>query len=186
MRSTLPLLLIASTFLVGCFGPPPVRRAGEQPTLTGAQLVEIADALALNGDSVRAEQYLRRAQKENVPERVVLPRLLRLYVRDGQYRLAIEQAEHSLRRHPADTELREFLGTLYVAVGQVEQALGEFEAVVARKPDHASAHYAIASLLHRAGSEHARASEHYRAYLALEPNGEHAEEAEANVMKELP
>lgn len=180
------LLLSALAALLSACGGSLAARHGLDALPDAKQLVEIADVLTARGDSVRAQQYLLRAQQLHAPESVVLPRLLRLYVADGQYRLAIEHAEHSLHRHPRDAELREFVATLYAAIGQVDHALAQYEAVIARTPDNADVHYAIASLLRRSGSELARASDHYRAYLALAPEGEHAEEARAGLLAELP
>ena len=51
---------------------------------------------------------------------------------------------------------------------------------------HGWAHYALASLLHDKGRDLARADEHYRAYLTLQPHGDHADEARALLLKELP
>jgi tetratricopeptide (TPR) repeat protein len=170
----------------GCAGAAPAPTHPNDPkALTGQQLIEIADALAVAGDTVRAQQYLRRAQQQRVPERVVLPRLLRLYVADGQYRMAIEESEHALRRRPNDDALREFLASLYHAVGLTDRALVQFETLVKRRPNYAGGHYALASLL-RESSQNARASEHYQAYLQLAPNGEHVEEARAGVLEEMP
>jgi tetratricopeptide (TPR) repeat protein len=162
-------------------------RGSEQPeSLSAAQLIAIADALAQTGDNVRAQQYLQRALREGAPEQVVLPRLLRSYVADSQYRLAIEQAENYLRRHPGETSVRIFVASLYSALGAHVKAEDEFRKVLAQEPDDAQTHFALASTLRAAGRDAAQADQHYRAYLALEPDGPHAEEARANLLVEMP
>jgi tetratricopeptide (TPR) repeat protein len=154
--------------------------------LTIAQLLEVAAVLEQSGDTVRAEQYLHAALQQGGDERAIVPRLLRLYVADGQYRLAIEQAEHHLRRHPRDRNLRLFVAALHTAVGADALAVAQYERVLRAEPNHAEAHYALAALLHAAGREPGRADEHFRTYLALEPGGHYADEARALLLTEMP
>jgi tetratricopeptide (TPR) repeat protein len=181
-RTALAALLCA-TWLCGCATAS--RPRGSMDRLSAAQLLAVADALEQSGDTVRAEQYLQQALKLGAPARAVVPRLLRMYVADGQYRLAIDQAENHLRKHPRDHGVRLFLATLYGALGQELHALRQYERVLAEEPKDAQAHFAMASVLHEAGHEHARADEHFRAYLALEPYGAHAEEARALLLSDV-
>lgn len=171
--------------LVGCahggVGPGQGRTA-----LTADQLLQVADAAAGMGDSLRAQQYLGAALQAGANETKVVPRLLKLYIADGQYRVAIDHAEHYLRRHPEERELRLLLSTLYTAVGEHERAVAEYERVLARAPNDAYAHFALASLLHDQGGASLRADEHFRAYLTLEPNGTHAAEARGLLLKGMP
>jgi tetratricopeptide (TPR) repeat protein len=161
------------------------RRGPELERLNAAQLLAVATALEQSGDTVRAEQYLQQALRQGAPHSEVIPRLLRMYVADGQYRLAIDQAENYLRRHPRDRGVRLLLGTLYDALGQQPDALAQYEHVLAAAPRDAQAHFAMASTLHDAGREHARADQHFRVYLELEPHGPHAEEARSLLLTEL-
>jgi Tfp pilus assembly protein PilF len=171
-----PWLLII--VLTGCATLP---GASAAPTPSGRQLVEIADLLAERGERARAGQYLELAQQTGVPERELLPRMLKLYVADGQLRLAIDRAEQYLRRHPGDTKLRLCLASLYSAI-EDPSALRELNRVVSDEPNNADAHFALAGLTPKA-SERDR---HYRAYLTLAPEGRHAEEARANLLQEVP
>jgi tetratricopeptide (TPR) repeat protein len=154
--------------------------------LTTEQMLEVARVLEQAGDTVRAEQYLRSALKEGADEKAILPRLLRLYVSDGQLRLAIDLAEQSLRQDPGDVTLRLFLGALHTAVGADVLAVEQYERVLSAAPDHADAHFALASILHDAGGESDRADRHFRAYLSLSPQGEHAAEARGLLLTEMP
>jgi tetratricopeptide (TPR) repeat protein len=161
-------------------------RSGQLETLSKAQLVEIANALAQTGDTIRAEQYYATALRQGGDRSEVLLPLLRLYVRDGQYRLAIEHAEDQLRRQPRDVALRLLLGTLYAATGQMREAVAAFEQVLRVAPRSAEAHFALATALREAHIDLGRADEHFRAYLAVAPEGEHAEEARSLLLTELP
>jgi Tfp pilus assembly protein PilF len=180
MRAALVLMLM----LTGCAGS--LARGAAKPEPTGVQLLEIADLLAASGERVRAGQYLDLARQRGAAELEVLPRLLKLYVADGQYRLAIEHVEQYLRRHPNDTKLRLCLASLYAAVDIATPAIRELGKVLAVEPQNADAHYALASLLREAGTERAATDQHYRAYLALQPDGLHAEEARASLLQEVP
>jgi lipopolysaccharide biosynthesis regulator YciM len=164
--------------LTGCAGS-----LASTPTSapSARQLVEIADLLAERGERARAGQYLELAQQSGVPEHELLPRMLKLYVADGQLRLAIDRAEQYLRRHPGDSKLRLCLASLYAAVDD-PAAVRELNRVVTDEPANADAHFALAGLTAKAGER----DRHYRAYLALAPDGRHAEEARANLLQELP
>jgi tetratricopeptide (TPR) repeat protein len=177
---------LALALLVGCAHGANARLPGPNEPLTADHLLQLAEAMERAGDPLRAQQYLLAALRAGANEKQALPRLLRLYVADGQYRLAIEHAADSLRRHPNDRELRVFLSTLYTAVGEDDEAIAQYERVLASSPNDAYTHYALASLLHDAGREAQRADTHFRAYLELEPQGPYAEEARELLLKSVP
>lgn len=187
MRRLLCTCLLSFSLTTGCAAlHKPSSRGDDVPALAQGQLLELADLLAQRGDSVRAQQYLLLAEKQGAPSDQVLPRLLKLYVADGQYRLAIEHAEHCLRRRPSDTRLRELVASLYAAVGYNDAAVTAYEAVLRSEPNNAHVHYSLAALLRELGGEYVRIDRHYRAYLTLDPRGEHAEEARAGLLEALP
>lgn len=184
----LVLVFLLSTLSGGCasFGAPRRTEANGLTGLSDVQLLELADVLTRSGDSLRAQQYLLMAQKRGASGAEVLPRLLSLYIADGQHRLAIEHADAYLQRHPRDVRVRELLAALYAAVGYTDQAVKHYEWVVEHEPARAQAHYALASLLRELNAEHVRIDHHFRAYLSLAPQGEHAEEARAGLLEAMP
>lgn len=159
--------------------------ASLQP-LAAEQLLVVARAAEQLGDGLRAQQYLLSALRAGAQPQRVLPWLLRLYVADGQYRLAIDTAREHLRVHPRDTGLRILLAGLYEATELEAVALEQYERVIASAPEDARAHFALAALLRERGREPGRADQHFRAYLALDPQGENADEARAALLTELP
>jgi tetratricopeptide (TPR) repeat protein len=182
-------------FVAGCAsaGPAKVTGAPRTARLSEPQLLAIASVLERRGDAMRAGQYLSLALAQGADSAQVVPRLLRLYVRDGQYRLALDLAENHLRRRPRDLRTRFVLGTLCTALGMSARAAEQYERVLAgavQRDRHerlrADAHFALASLLHEQGQDVARADAHYRAYLRLRPAGQHAETARAALLTELP
>jgi Tfp pilus assembly protein PilF len=180
-----PYFIITLLCLAGCAGTLP-REQQQQEKLSNAQLLEVAHVLEQSGDTVRAEQYLHAALKQGADEAVLVPHLLRLYASDGQYRLAIEYGEHYLRRHPKHRAVRLFLAALYTAVGADTLAAQAYERVLIEEPNNAEAHFALASLLYESGRQRANADTHFRAYLALDPQGDYAEEARSLLLTELP
>lgn len=176
--------------LAACAGARPAEGSAtggaEAARLSGAQLLEMADVLSQRGDYVRAGQYLSAAQAHGVSDRQVIGRLLRLDSAAGQYRLAIEHAEAFLRKHPAELGVRECLAAFYAAIGSSVDAAREYERVLRERPDDPELHFALATLLREAGIERARMDAHYRAYVALAPDGRHADEARAQLFEELP
>lgn len=183
MQSTLGWL--ALVLLSGC-AHTTLTRGPERENLSPEQLVQVAEAAEQMGDTLRAQQYLGAALRAGADETKVLPKLLVLYVSDGQYRVAIEHCEHYLRRHPNDQKVRLLLSTLHTAVGDHEGAISQYERVLAAAPNDAYAHFALASILHEQGGASLRADEHFRTYLELAPNGEHAAEARGLLLKRVP
>ena len=104
MTMTLRVMMLLSTGLfTACAHGAGLRAGGDAPRdPTAAEFVQIAEGAERMGDSLRAQQYLNAALRAGAEETEVTPRLLRLYVADGQYRVAIEQCEHYLRRQPDD------------------------------------------------------------------------------------
>lgn len=174
-----------ATWLGGCAAHGPAPQHAATRGLNTQQILEVAAVLEQSGDSVRAEQYLQHALKQGAPSALIMPRLLRLYVADGQYRLALDHAENQLRKQPRDRSLRLFLGSLYMALGYESEAVAQYRRVLSERPKDAQAHFALASALHQGGRELHSADQHFRAYLELEPRGPHAEEARSLLLTEL-
>jgi tetratricopeptide (TPR) repeat protein len=179
------LRLVTIVVLSGC-AHTALTRGPEREDLSGEQLVQVAQAAEQMGDTLRAQQYLGAALRAGAEESRVLPKLLLLYVSDGQYRVAIEHCEHYLRRHPNDQKVRLLLSTLHTAVGDHEGAITQYERVLSAAPGDAYAHFALASVLHEQGGSSLRADEHFRTYLELAPDGEHAAEARGLLLKRVP
>ena len=54
------------------------------------------------------------------------------------------------------------------------------------RPDDAKAHYALAILARDSENDVVGADRHFREYLRIEPNGAHAEEARASLLRRMP
>lgn len=149
-------------------------------------LTERGKAFAAIGDLTRAEEYLAAALDQGANPKEVLPLLLDVCVRGGRYRSAIQHAENHLRRNPHDQGTRLVVGTLYAALGEEKEAKRELEQVVEARPNDAQAHYVLAVLARDNENDVVTADRHFREYLRIEPNGSHAEEARASLLKRMP
>lgn len=187
MTSRLALALGLGTFAAGCAAAQqvPTTPQPEKPPLTETQLVAVAGALDQRGDVVRAEQYWTLALSQGAQAKAVLPKLMAAFVRDRQYRLALQYASEHLRKHPSDTKLRLLTGAIYEAVGDYAAAVQNYELVLGQEPRRADVHFVLAEVLRSSGADRARADLHYRKYLELAPHGPYAERAEATLLKEV-
>ncbi len=175
---------IASTLVLaalGCSGtvsePPPA--AGPRATAPGAELFEEGRRATERGDSVRAEQYLTLAVQSGYPREQALPLLLRACLEGSRLRAALDHAEAYLREHPEHRRLRYLVATLYVSLGQRDQAELELEQLLAAHAGDADAHYLSGVLA--ADSDGERAREHFLAYLDLAPRGERSAEVRSRL-----
>ncbi|HEX3596900.1 MAG TPA: hypothetical protein VHU80_17445 [Polyangiaceae bacterium] len=146
------------------------------------RLVAHARDFASIGDYTRAEQYLNAARERGADERKIILLLLEVCVRDHRYRDALQHGEGFLREHPEDQRTRLVLAALEAAVGYDTQAETELERVLGAEPKNADAHYALAVLYRDGLGSPGRADPHFREYLALRPDGAHAEEARGSLM----
>lgn len=150
------------------------------------RLVELGKAFAQVGDLTRAEQYLSSALDNGADGHVVVPLLLRVCIRDGRYRAALEYGEGHLRKHPNDARTRFVVATVYSGIGDADSAKSHLERVVLERPLEAEAHFALAVLMRESFKDPVTADRHFREYLRLSPGGSHAEEAQASLLKSLP
>ncbi len=150
------------------------------------RLFERGKAFAAIGDHTRAEEYLAAAIDAGKDRREALPLLLDVCVQGGRYRSAIQHAENHLRLHPNDVRTRLMVATLYTALDEPKQARAELEKVVDAKPNEAQAHYLLAVVARDSEHDIVEADRHFREYLRIEPNGAHADEAKASLLKRLP
>lgn len=158
----------------------------EHPGKARAAALETAEAFERAGDYVRAEQYLSNARSAGAPESEILLRLLRVCIADHRYRDAEQHLEDYVRRHPSKRGARLLLATVHLSLGHNELARRELVRVLRENPNQADAHFALATLLREQGLDYAQADTHFRAYLALDPRGSHAEQARGSLLTVVP
>jgi tetratricopeptide (TPR) repeat protein len=182
------LLLAFGAF--GCAPPTPAESAQKDMKVFAREsqqdrLLDRGRGFAAVGDYTRAEEYLAAALEQGADARKVLPELLEICVHTGKFRSAIQHAENHLRRHPDDVRTRFVVATLHAALNETKEAKKQLQTVVEVRPNEAKAHYALA-VLARDEQDAIGADRHFREYLRIEPNGDHAEEARASLLKKVP
>ena len=185
------LVTVASAFTSGCASTGAMGRSEPDIELINREkapdtLLRRGKALVRLGDTTRAVQYLTAALQEGEPPEKVLPVLLPVLIEAGRYRVAIVHARQYVENHPSDVKMRFLLGTLYRAVGRINEAIDEFEQVVTLDPKHADAHFALGELLRQQGRDLIEADRQFRIYLKLHPNGPRAERARASLLGSVP
>jgi tetratricopeptide (TPR) repeat protein len=190
-----PSALAAIAILVvgaasGCAQSQQQRRAESVNTVrreaTAPRLQARGDAAAAMGDMTRAEQYFMAALAAGGDPRDLTRRLLVVCVADERYPAAASHGEDYLRTHPADTEVRYAVATVYIGMGDTGQARDELERVLAERPDLADAHYALATVLRQEGDAIVDADHQFREYIRLRPEGQYADAARASLLKSVP
>ncbi len=156
---------------------PAAMREAHDPNL----LYERGRQYAKNGDLNRAEEYLTSAIDAGEDPKKVLPLLLHVCIAAGNYRLALDHAEHALQRSPGDTRLRFVVASLYQGTGDKEMAKQNLDQVTHEDPNFADAQFALGVLMRDDLKDRAGAEPHFRAYLKLAPKGAHAEEARQSI-----
>ena len=188
MRIALVTIALASLSALACAKSNEVKAqlATFNAERTPDKLLERGRAFAAVGDTTRAEEYYAAALEAGAPDKQVVPLLLEVCVRDQRFRAAIEYARGYVTRHPDDMRARYILGTLFQAIGDAKSARAELEAVVARAPNQPDPHFALALVLRDDERDVVAAEGHFKEYLRLAPNGEHADEARASIMRAMP
>jgi predicted Zn-dependent protease len=149
-------------------------------------LMNRARSAYARADYTRAEQYLGLARENGRDEAEITPLLIDVCVKDQRYRAALQHTQEHLRRHPREYRLRFVQATLLGALGEVARAREDLEKVLAAKPEHADAHYALAVLLRDDLGNRLEADAHFRDYLRLSPRGVHADEAGESLLEAVP
>lgn len=125
---TVARLLFVCSLLFGCVGArnrEELRSSSPEPP----DFIAKGDENLSKGESLRAEQYYALAWQRGENKDQVLPRLLDVCLAGGRLRSALEYVEHGLREDPRDLPLRQLRLTLLLALGHIEDAVGEAHAL---------------------------------------------------------
>ena len=97
----------------------------------------------------RIDELRRRVQ--NDPASIAFAQLAEEYRRSGQTDEAVRICREGLVRHPGYLSARVTLGRALLDLGQLSEARGEFEFVVAEAPENLAAVRGLAEIFHRDG-----------------------------------
>lgn len=183
MRSLAHIALAAA--LVACGGTQePEGTVSSDPldSVSGDELFERGQTLVRAGDFVRAEQYFAAAMRRGKPETEVLPALLHACVRGDRLVAALSYAEPFLAQHPSEWSLRLLVASIHMGLEHHAEAIAHLQRVLADAPEEPpQAHYFLGVLYRDRLDDRESAERHFARYVALAPDGPHAEEAAAGV-----
>jgi predicted Zn-dependent protease len=149
--------------------------AGDPLTeVSSRALFERGVSLALAGDYIRAEQYLSAARDRGHAPAEVVPKLIEVCVAGSRYHTALAHATSYLEQTPSDWSLRLLVASLHLAVQNPASARRELARVVEEHPGEPTAHYLLATVSSDHMGDPTVAAHHYRRYLELSPDGDHA------------
>ncbi|UJR84898.1 tetratricopeptide repeat protein [Sandaracinus amylolyticus] len=181
------LLIVVALAAIGCGGaqtqPDETPVTDPLSTVQAGELYERGVYLAQHEDYIRAEQYLVAAMQRGHDEHVVMPALLAACVRSSRLSAALGYAEPYLERHPDAWSLRLLVATIHMGLGEAENAHTHLLRVVEEHPDEAVAHYMLGVLSRDDLANPAAAIASFQRYLELAPEGEHAPEARASIVR---
>ncbi len=193
MRLTEKAGLVFATLLVvgvtGCARPaagdPTKPQTTRSPERSPTLLLDQGRAYAELGDSLRAQQYFAASLKAGADEKVGLPLLLRACIEQKNYRLAVEYAEAALSRHPKNARLRFLTGALHGTLGDTARSRDRLERAAKELPNDPEVQFAVAVFFRDEARDLIAADPYFRQYLALAPDGDHAEEAKSSLMERV-
>ena len=173
-----PTIALVIAALVGCgHAPPPDDRPDPSSDVDAETLFETGKALLARNDLIRAEQYFTAAAARGYDPRETTPLLVEACVRSNRYSSALSHAEPYLASHPDDWRLRLVVATIQLGMGRPREAEQHVRVVAESQPEEPLAHFLLGTIAldHRGDDDAART--HLAHYLALAPEGEHAEAA---------
>lgn len=188
------LALVASVTAAGCATTqsnretesPEVRAEVERMRrIRWEQLANDGEGAATAGDFTRAEQYLSAALQRGAPPERILPRLLRVCINAHRYRAAVEYARPYLAEHEEAWALRFLVASIHVGLNEPLTASRHLELVLRHNPNHADSEFLLGSLLRDDLQNPGAADLHFRRYLELAPDGEHASAARAGLLRRV-
>ncbi|MBL8680368.1 MAG: hypothetical protein JNK05_14420 [Myxococcales bacterium] len=188
-------LLASSVLLLQCATTNSNRREAESPEVQQQleqirqtpwqQLADDAERSAATGDYTRAEQYFAAALARGAPPERVLPRLMRVCANAHRYRAAIEYSRPYLLEHEEAWSLRYVVAAIHIGLSEPLTASRHLELVLRHNPQHADAQFLLGTLYRDDLRDPAKADEHFRRYLELAPDGEHAGAARNGLLQRV-
>lgn len=130
----------------------------------------------------RIDELRRRVQ--NDPASIAFAQLAEEYRRSGQTDDAVRICREGLVRHPGYLSARVTLGRALLDLGELAEARGEFEFVVAEAPENLAAVRGLAEIFHRDGHT-AEALTYYERALALARHDPEIEEIVQQLSRQI-
>lgn len=154
-------------------GPPPVDPIA---SIDASELRAQGLAFARTGDLTRAQQYLAAAYAKGFDESLVLPEIVKVCVAASRLRAALSYAEPYLDRHPNDAGMSYVVGSIHLALGNLQLAAMHLNGALEPTELAIDAAYSLAVVESRQGQPE-EARKHLQHYLRIAPKGRYATRA---------
>ncbi len=156
----------------------PVKAPPTDPiaSVPAAELRAKGLAYARRGDLTRAQQYLSAAKQKGFDERVVVPEIVKVCVASSRLRAALAFADPYLAKHPEDAGMNYVVGTIHLALGNVQRASSHLSGALQPKIIMIDAAFSLA-LIAQDNHEPEEARRHFQHYLRVRPKGRYAARA---------
>lgn len=149
----------------------------------GEILLEKGRNYARLGQSVRAEQYLLAALRQGAEPRLVYPTLVETCVQSGRLQSALVHVQAAIALSPTDARLRQLAASLYLALGQQEQAGFEAARLAESVGSSDQTLYFLGDFYEFGKKDDRTAEAYYRKYLARLPEGSEAYWARSGILR---
>jgi len=106
-------------------------------------------ALLSTGDQTGAQQAFEKALRADANNFDANLRMGLLLRKDEQYQDSLRYLRHALEIRPGDAGVRYQIATVKLAIGQLEEARGDLESLVAESPRFTEAHVSLATAYYR-------------------------------------
>ncbi len=106
-------------------------------------------ALLSTGDQAGAQEAFERALRDDANNFDANLRMGLLLRKDEKYDEALKYIRHALEIRPGDVGVRYQIASIEMSVGQVEEARGHLESLVAEAPNFTEAHVSLATAYYR-------------------------------------
>jgi tetratricopeptide (TPR) repeat protein len=179
MRTYLSIAVLST--LLGCATARPA--PSNAASVAGGELVQRGVELARQGDDLGAEQYFDAAIKAGYPAPAATRLMVSSCLAGGRLERARSHAQRYVDRHPEDWIFHHMLASIEFAEGNGGQARAVLELLLDEHPEHAPSHFLLGLVLRDQLGELDGARAAFEGYLALAPEGEHADEARAWVRR---
>tara|TARA_R110002096_G_scaffold16898_1_gene57584 strand:- start:26678 stop:27256 length:579 start_codon:yes stop_codon:yes gene_type:complete len=120
--SVLALLMLSTACVSQQQGPKGAPPSDPIASVDAAELRAQGLGFARRGDLVRAQQYLSASMAKGFDPRVIVPELVKVCIASSRLRAALAFAEPYLMEHPEDAGMQYVVGTIHMALGNLQEA----------------------------------------------------------------
>jgi tetratricopeptide (TPR) repeat protein len=160
-------------------GPPPNDPIA---SVAASELRAQGLGFARRGDLVRAQQYLSASMAKGFDEGVIVPEIVKVCIASSRLRAALAFAEPYLMRNPEDAGMQYVVGTIHMALGNLQEASAHLDGALRAGSLGEDALFSLALVAEQRG-DHEIVRTNLERYLSGSPRGRYASRAKSMLAK---